>query len=60
MVDRTQRITEVPNTYRDTTVGQALDSVLENLLNAGEINKASKDMILKTFDYSVLETFKEM
>ena len=42
---------DVHNTYRYTTIGQSLESALDKLLNSGEINEASKEMILKTFDY---------
>ena len=38
MVDRSiKRNVEVPNTYRDTTLGLALQTSLDTLLNSGEI-----------------------
>ena len=61
MVDRSnKRNVEVPSTYRDTTLGQALETSLDSLLNSGEINQLTKDNILKTYDLSILETFKDL
>ena len=55
MVER--RNQEVPGTYRDTTLGLALDQSLRELLNAGEIDQKTMDTILHQFDYSMLVAF---
>ncbi len=59
MVER-RRNADVPSTYRDTTIGSALEVSLNELLNAGEINEATKENILQSFDLAVLEKFAEM
>ena len=44
MVER--RNADVPSTYRDTTIGQALNATLGELLNAGEINETTMEAIM--------------
>ena len=58
MVER--RNADVPSTYRDTTIGQALGATLGELLNAGEINETTMEAIMHQFDYAILEKFSEM
>lgn len=47
-------------TYRDTTLGQALQESLRELTQAGEINEATRDTIMSSFDVQVFEQFAQM
>jgi hypothetical protein len=47
-------------TYRDTTLGNALQDTLREMIQSGEINESTRDTILQTFDVTIFEQFAQM
>ena len=59
MVDNNRNI-EVPNIYRESTLGKSLDEVLQNMLNQNEVSEDQRDAIMEAFDFSMYQKFAEM
>ena len=58
MVDN--RRLEVPNLYRETTLGKSLDEVLTSLLEHHEISEDQRDAIFEAFDLQMYQKFSEI
>lgn len=44
-------------TYRDTTLGLALQTTLTEMVAAGDLGEGTRDLVLSHFDIAVFEQF---
>ena len=44
---------EAPDIYRTSTIGQALEETLDELIRRGKIDKDYKEIVMKDFDREI-------